>query len=30
MGRHQQEEEIKNIGHKNICLAPNVFQKYVD
>jgi len=30
MGRYQKEEEIKNICHKNRCLAPNVFQKHVD
>jgi len=30
MGRYQQEEEIKNMCHKNICFTPNVFQKHVD
>jgi CTP:phosphocholine cytidylyltransferase-like protein len=32
MGRYRQEEEIKNmlVCHKNIYLAPNVFQKHID
>lgn len=30
MGRYQQEDEIKSICHKNVCLASNVFQKHID